>query len=533
MKKILCALAGLLLFSCQNTEDPANGAQGYVDVVFSVALPEQVETPTKAPYSDTDIDNIDLLVFDQANMFLERIKVNTVSGTGSTKTFTARLDASLQARTIHIVANARNLTTDADRIDFSYVTLNKPESEAIPSLISNPMTTPSEAEIMPLIMWGRITLPSIASNTTPYDVKLLRSQACLQVLKGTPDATNGLADFEITSATIHAAAATGRVAPAAYTVPASIPTTPTEVASPPTRINYYASGYIVTGQTPIMYMYERNNISSDYAAVIIEGKWKGTSGYYKVILKDNFDNILNIVRNHRYIVTVIKALGAGYATRQEAINNQASNIQVSITDERGELHFIQTDGTGELGVSINMLKLWGTAAGNIDIANVFATRYSQLSVSSSNIPGLSGLNFPAGTENRVLKGNWTGNTVQSGTITITDGLLNHTINVIIEPALSSMFASSDADSYCHNLFTAVNMPWFAEIERGSENVRLHPSISTSSSYSGSTDFGNSYLENKYTDNAFLHVMNTGGLAIVKVSYIEAGSLTVGKIVINR
>lgn len=534
MKKIIYLLATLLLFSCHKESDPNHIKTGLVDVVFTATLPDPIEIPTRAAYSDSDIANIDLLIFDQTNRFIERIKVNTISGSGATKSFTARLDASSTPRTIHVVANGRN-SADADRINFSVITPLMLESAAIPTLVSTPMTTAQEEDILPLIMWGRISLAAVTSQTAVNNLKFIRSSACIQVSKATAMGANGLSDFEIVSATLHSAASAFKVAPVTYNAaPTSAPTTPNEYAA--ARINYYTNnGYIAPGTTPKLYLYERINTQADYVALIINGRWKGVSGYYKVILKDDAGNVLNIVRNHRYMVTIIKAFGTGYPTIADAISNQASNIQVSIADQRNELHFVQADGTGELGVSSNILKLWGSAVGTIDIVSVFATRNSSLSATSS-VSGVSSLTFTAADGNgiRTLRGTWSGSTAQSGTITITDGLLNHTVTVTIVPSLSTIANSSDADSYCHNLFTSSNGQWFAEVESGTNNVRLHNALSSALSYSTGSSFGYSYLDSRLNgNNAFLHIANTGGSASIKVSYMNGGELNVGKIIVNR
>ena len=52
--------------------------------------------------------------------------------------------------------------------------------------------------VMPLIMWGRVELPTGINIVTKADnVKLLRAVACVQVKKGAVDATNGLNDFTV------------------------------------------------------------------------------------------------------------------------------------------------------------------------------------------------------------------------------------------------------------------------------------------------------------------------------------------------
>ena len=46
--------------------------------------------------------------------------------------------------------------------------------------------------------------------------------------------------------------------------------------------------------------------------VVIAARYKGKKGYYKVVMNGNDGSPLNIVRNHRYIVTVVGVNGPGY-----------------------------------------------------------------------------------------------------------------------------------------------------------------------------------------------------------------------------
>lgn len=53
--------------------------------------------------------------------------------------------------------------------------------------------------------------------------------------------------------------------------------------------------------------------------VIIKAKYKGKEGYYKVVMVDNVGTPLNVVRNHRYIITVVSVNGPGYTNVTDAI----------------------------------------------------------------------------------------------------------------------------------------------------------------------------------------------------------------------
>ncbi len=506
-----------------------------VVVTFNVTQPGQVNTPTRAAWSDSDIDNIDLLIFDESNKFLQRISADNITGSGGSNSFSVRIDASNKARTIHIVANGRDATTNADRINFSDISAAMLESQAIPGLVTNPMPVASEEAMTPLIMWGRVSIQYITSNTTINGVSLLRSQAVIQLGEGTANASNGLNNFTITSATLHSASARGRLTPANYMGGAALQILPNDVPSP--RINYYTSnGYISTGATPLLYLYERINSTSDYVSLIIGGEWNGVAGYYKIFLKDNSGVPYHIIRNHRYIVTVVRASGTGYPTIAEAVQNESSNIEITITDARDELHFIHGDATMELGVSNNILQVISSGPNEsttIDIATVYATPDNSLSLSaSSSATGLTNLVFsaPAADGTRKLRATVSSN-VGSGAITIKYGKLSHTIDVI---HISSVWTECSRNAVICPLFTSANKPWAATIDSGSENLfRVDDIFDTGTKYNGGTAEGHSYLDS-YTTSAnawiYTHTKHTT-IGIIDVHFMESGNFKKGKVMV--
>ena len=73
---IIGILIAFLFASCSHEEEEQKPAYGKIDVAVSVTLPqpESVNTLTRAggPYTDTDIKNADLLIFDKDAKFMER-----------------------------------------------------------------------------------------------------------------------------------------------------------------------------------------------------------------------------------------------------------------------------------------------------------------------------------------------------------------------------------------------------------------------------------------------------------------------------
>lgn len=535
-------LAALSLSGCITDPGEERGpVRNGIQVTFNVTLPGPVHLSTRAG-TDTDIENIDLLIFDESNEFIERVSVDDISGDDATKTFSVVLDASASPRLIHLVANGRT-STNLDRVNFSHITTGMPESVAIPALTTSPMSTASVDQITPLVMWGRKLLPSISSGTIS-GITLLRSQAKIEVGKGVPDASNGLDSFEITSATLHQASAIGKVAPANYQTSAIVPTSPNEISILPPRVNYYTgNGYIATGANPVLYLYDRVNTTTDPMALIIGGTWNGTPGYFKVLLKDDNDVLYHIVRNHRYIVTVTRASGVGFPTIAEAVNNQASNIEIDITDANDELHFIYADATTELGASDNVLRLYGGVPNNtlIDIATVFATQpLTSSNIVPSNVPALTQLEIVTASNGyQILRGRWSNTSTGIGTITIQYGSLSHTIHVEMTGSIRSGAGGwqqgAGQTTYCP-VFTAANKPWFAQVTEGANNTNLGTVNGQNVKYGDPGSNYTSLNSADHGDTAYMYVdggkSGGSGRAVIRVEYISGLSYMKGQFIKN-
>ena len=266
---ILISVVCFLLTSCKSNEDNEIGKTSYgkVEVAFSVNLPQpepvHVYTRTGTPYTDTDIKNMDVLVFDKDGKFMNRYKVETADlGTivGGVS-FSVRLDATPDRRIIHLVANGRTPDGMTDRLNFASLVPGASELAAISSLQTASLSTVNTgagtllANVMPLVMWGRSVLNGISVVTKAEGVKLLRAAACVQVRKGSAQAGNGLSDLTLEGITVHNGACHGFLAPADCTGDVVTPS----IAHPATDGPYldFQKGWS-NGIEPTLYIYERN-----------------------------------------------------------------------------------------------------------------------------------------------------------------------------------------------------------------------------------------------------------------------------------
>lgn len=518
---IIGILVALLFVSCSHEEEEQKPAYGKIDVAVSVTLPqpESVNTLTRAggPYTDTDIKNVDLLIFDKDAKFMERVKVENdrlvVTGTGIN--FTVRLDATSERRIIHLVANGRSADGTSDRLNFGDITPGMAENAAISSLQTASLEHVDEGEstllnhVMPLVMWGRFALNGINIVTKAEGVKLLRSTACIQVKKGSGGVNTGLDDFVIEGITVHQGACHGFLAPTDCTGEVNTPVT----ANPVTGGTYldYRKGWVNSAE-PSLYIYERNCSASDYMGVVIAARYKGKKGYYKVVMNGNNGAPLNIVRNHRYIVTVVGVNGPGYENPDIAVASAPSNaLKVELTDEDTDLPCIVADGEYRMASSNNVFSLYGktgvtTSATGVDICTVYSSRGVQPVLTlPADCNWLANLSAQAlGSNKYKITGDFTSlaNSAVSTTLTMTCDNLSQPVRVSWNPIISDQ---KDTDSFVFDLVGSTDRNWTVRVLNPTSAgwLFLHPSAASPGAFPG--DGMVSELSSKYSSHAYLHV----------------------------
>lgn len=545
---IIGILIAFLFASCSHEEEEQKPAYGKIDVAVSVTLPqpESVNTLTRAggPYTDTDIKNADLLIFDKDAKFMERVKVENdrlvVTGTGIN--FTVRLDATSEWRIIHLVANGRSADGTSDRLNFGGITPGMAENAAISSLQTASLEHVDEGEstllnhVMPLVMWGRFALNGINIVTKAEGVKLLRSTACIQVKKGNGDGNTGLDDFVIEGITVHQGACHGFLAPTDCTGEVNTPV----VANPVTGGTYldYRKGW-VNGAEPSLYIYERNCSASDYMGVVIAARYKGKKGYYKVVMNGNDGSPLNIVRNHRYIVTVVGVNGPGYESPDIAVASAPSNaLKVELTDEDTDLPCIVAGGQYRMASSNNVFSLYGktgvtTSATGVDICTVYSSRGIQPVLTlPDDCNWLTNLSAQAlGSNKYKITGDFTSaaNDAVATTLTMTCDNLSQPVRVSWNPIISDQ---KDTDSFVLDLVGSTDRNWTVRVLNPTSPgwLFLHPSAASPGALPG--DGMVSELSSKYSSHAYLHVaFGASRRGTVQMTSASGGETVARKIVV--
>ena len=463
-----------------------------------------------------------------------------VTGTGIN--FTVRLDATSERRIIHLVANGRSADGTSDRLNFGGITPGMAENAAISSLQTASLEHVDEGEstllnhVMPLVMWGRFALNGINIVTKAEGVKLLRSTACIQVKKGNGGGNTGLGDFVIEGITVHQGACHGFLAPTDCTGEVNTPV----VANPVTGGTYldYRKGW-VNGAEPSLYIYERNCSASDYMGVVIAAQYKGKKGYYKVVMNGNDGSPLNIVRNHRYIVTVVGVNGPGYESPDIAVASAPSNaLKVELTDEDTDLPCIVADGQYRMASSNNVFSLYGktgvtTSATGVDICTVYSSRGIQPVLTlPDDCNWLTNLSAQAlGSNKYKITGDFTSaaNDAVATTLTMTCDNLSQPVRVSWNPIISDQ---KDTDSFVLDLVGSTDRNWTVRVLNPTSPgwLFLHPSAASPGALPG--DGMVSELSSKYSSHAYLHVaFGASRRGTVQMTSASGGETVARKIVV--
>ena len=443
IKNIILVLTLLLpAFACKKFSGSGSLEEAYngkIDVAISVSVPgHTTENVVTKAFTDSDIKNMDVLVFDENGRFFRRVKVSadSLTVTASGAKLIIRLPATAKKRILHIVANGRTADGATDRLNFNSIALNTPEANAIGGLVASAPNAMSGVsawtdKVMPLVMWSRVEFNGITLNSKKEGVKLLRSTAAVQVKKGAVTASNGLNDFTVLGITLSGGAKSGRLAPNPPTGSVAVPNS----TNPTGDKSLSAQNAWVMGEIPTQYVYERNCVHNDYMGVIVKAKYKGVDSYYKIQMKNN-GGVLNIVRNHRYIITITEVNGPGHISLENAIQYAPSNaLKVDVRDEDDGFTGVVADADSYMSVSNTEFALMsrnGASVGNTVIATVYSSRGITPSVSATPSSGLTNLQISSiGGNKYSIKGNFVASAVPFNCVlNIRCGNLSQNINVV-------------------------------------------------------------------------------------------------------
>lgn len=233
-------------------------------------------------------------------------------------------------------------TADAD--GYKKIKTNLPKGTETVHLVANvPGLTEAQAakldamkdispDLSKPICWGAKTLSDLMN-----DSKISLTRQCAKVTVKT-----SVSGFEITDLHVWHSASKGSIAPAGY-----VESTNDNLA---TSTELMDDSKCITGGSAVVAV---NETSAGKADIIINAKYNGTEGFYKVALytDDTKTAQYALVRNHNYIVTVTSVNDAGYATEAEALKAQPENrLKVTVVDDNPKIVDMIACKDYELGV---------------------------------------------------------------------------------------------------------------------------------------------------------------------------------------
>jgi hypothetical protein len=368
MKKIkhLMIWMGLLLclVSCKDAmetiglggdEIPAEG------LVLNIDLPNfsEKQLGTRADATETEsINKLTLLYYDSSNKYLGKEDCTnqlTETNKQSNGSYNIKVNAQKEASYIQVVANAD--VTDEEASDLQEISK---AADRTPSL-----TEP--------VCWGSIKITDLLTPETAK-ISLLRSNAkiTLKVAEG----IKGIFPEESAGLIINNTAKKTAIAPAGYKEAKDdgLATT-TEFSS--TNVGDGSNRVVAVNETSI-----------GQANIIIQAKYKGEEGYYKVGLykKDATTNKdqYALLRNHNYTITVTKVNDYGFKKLDEAIKAQPENrIEAEVVDDNPVIYNMIACKDYELGVSDD-LSVNATAAEATEAIKATITLVTTLSAPSTD-----------------------------------------------------------------------------------------------------------------------------------------------------
>ena len=299
-----------------------------------------------------------MLYYDSSNKYLGKEDCTnqlTETNKQSNGSYNIKVNAQKEASYIQVVANAD--VTDEEASDLQEISK---AADRTPSL-----TEP--------VCWGSIKITDLLTPETAK-ISLLRSNAkiTLKVAEG----IKGIFPEESAGLIINNTAKKTAIAPAGYKEAKDdgLATT-TEFSS--TNVGDGSNRVVAVNETSI-----------GQANIIIQAKYKGEEGYYKVGLykKDATTNKdqYALLRNHNYTITVTKVNDYGFKKLDEAIKAQPENrIEAEVVDDNPVIYNMIACKDYELGVSDD-LSVNATAAEATEAIKATITLVTTLSAPSTD-----------------------------------------------------------------------------------------------------------------------------------------------------
>ena len=296
----LFMLLAMVSTACSDIRDIVGGGTQDLPsdgVVLTLKLPNFTKnTVATRANEQQQIKSLCVLCYDADNKYLGRSNITgaDIKPKGG-DSYDVKVKAEPGTVTLHIVANTNITESDAK------------DAEGKNNLYN--ATRDGNLNLSTPVCWGSVTVKDLLSRKT--DVSLFRQFAKASVTKN-----ESLTNFEITGFRLFNTASSGTIASESIN----------KVALPSVDCSAKTAEY-VTGEQPF---YET---PADKAYMIIRAKYDGgPDTYYKVeFLINGTSTQMDLLRNHHYQVKVTAVNHEGWATEDEAINNNIVLINKIMT----------------------------------------------------------------------------------------------------------------------------------------------------------------------------------------------------------
>lgn len=386
-KKKLLYLLALALCTLSCTKELIDDTNDYGRQV-EVRLHLKMSSPNIPTYAITEREenNVnDIYVFfflKSSGRVYDVVRGDNISNVSdANKTFTATLildGITNDTFESYVVANIATFMAGKDKNDFSGKSYDE-----LQLMLQNAVTDKLHATAGNFVMWGKADreFPSTSSSQS-ISVPMIRALARVDIGVGVSGVWNGndkngvaipfklksvhvykpnnaysfmplLATYDAANkkVTTHSAIGTAIATPMEYAVNGDLMTM-RDIYLPESDVRITANGA----------MGDANHTSR--CAIVVGGLYNGstTPCYYRIDFNDNGTprNLIDVLRNHRYLVNITAVTGEGYPTPDDAYNAITTSMVVEITAWSDLSQDIIFDGVNWVYVQKKMLTLPGS-----------------------------------------------------------------------------------------------------------------------------------------------------------------------------
>lgn len=351
----------------QNINTGISNSKKTLEVLINIpeANKQVTRSMNESQTAAIDLATLKVLLF-KDNNFLEDCKVNVLNS--------KEIPNSENKKYKIVISVPEKVGTEVDLHFFANSEISTPdENESIDDFLKrNTFTIDTKWDIenaKKIPMWGAIKNLNLdeatksESEDNKLNVKMLRSLARIDLIQNKSDESSS--DFTITEAYIYRSNNKGFIAPIEDFVGNTITkaSVPSDVEKLEPIIINYTDPSLFIGKSGIALIAEQE-VSSNYkenVCLVVKIKVEGgKESFYKINFHKKNDNgeleLIEILRNHRYIVTVSDVSGDGSKSVEEAANSGASNIETEILVWDQNINYGFVSGSLYFGLNTNNIK---------------------------------------------------------------------------------------------------------------------------------------------------------------------------------